>query len=71
MLVIEGGFTDGEMVLTGADRTAAGRERLVRGNWKAEGAGVRETAVRETAVYSMDGGKTWKPWFDLIFRAHQ
>jgi ketosteroid isomerase-like protein len=25
--------------------------------------------VRETTVTSTDGGKTWKPWFDLIFRA--
>ncbi|MGB8580747.1 MAG: hypothetical protein WCD47_07985 [Candidatus Sulfotelmatobacter sp.] len=65
LLVIEGGLKDGEMVLTGTDRTAEGRERLVRGIWKAEGAGVRETAVR-----SPDGGRTWKPWFDLIFRVH-
>jgi hypothetical protein len=66
LLTIEGGFKDGEMILTGADRTADGRERRVRGIWKAEGAGVRETAVRST-----DGGKTWQPWFDLIFCAHQ
>jgi hypothetical protein len=66
LLVIEGGFKDGEMILTGADRTAEGRERGVRGIWKAEGAGVRETAVRST-----DGGKTWQPWFDLIFRVHK
>src|SRR5262249_38513464 len=25
--------------------------------------------VRETAVISADNGKTWKPWFDIIFRA--
>ena len=66
LLTIEGGFKDGEMILTGADRTADGRERRVRGVWKAEAEGVRETAVRST-----DGGKTWKAWFDLIFRAHQ
>ncbi len=24
--------------------------------------------VRETAVTSTDKGKTWKPWFDLVFR---
>jgi ketosteroid isomerase-like protein len=26
--------------------------------------------VRETAVTSTDGGKSWKPWFDLVFRPH-
>jgi hypothetical protein len=24
--------------------------------------------VRETAVTSTDGGKTWQQWFDLVFR---
>jgi|SRR5579863_796730 len=66
LLVIEGTFQDGEMVLTGADRTTNGRERRVRGTWKAEG-----DAVRETAVTSTDGGKTWQPWFDLMFRPHR
>jgi ketosteroid isomerase-like protein len=54
---------NGEMVLTGADRTADGKDRLVRGVWKREAEGVRETAARST-----DGGKTWNPWFDLMFR---
>jgi hypothetical protein len=66
LLVIEGSFKAGEMILTGADRTTDGRERRVRGIWKPEGAGVRETAITST-----DGGKTWKPWFDLVFRAHK
>lgn len=64
LLTIEGQFRDGEMVLSGVDHTAEGLERHVRGVWKAEKDGVRETAVT-----SVDGGKTWKPWFDLIFRA--
>lgn len=63
LLVIEGGMQGNEMVLSGADRTTDGKERLVRGVWKAEAGGVRETAVRST-----DGGKTWTPWFDMIFR---
>ena len=66
LLTIEGGFVNGEMILTGAERTADGRERRVRGIWKPEGTGVRETASRST-----DGGKTWQPWFDLVFRAHK
>ncbi len=63
LLVIEGGMQGSEMVLRGADRTPDGKERLVRGVWKAVSGGVRETAVT-----SVDGGKTWKPWFDMIFR---
>ena len=49
------------MVLTGVDHAKGGR--LVRGTWKPENGGVRETAVTST-----DGGRTWKPWFDLVFR---
>ncbi len=63
LLVIEGEFQRGEMVLKGADRTASGRKRQVRGAWRAV-----EGGVRETAVTSIDGGKTWKLWFDLLFR---
>jgi hypothetical protein len=63
LLVIEGRFENGEMILSGADRTPDGKERRVHGVWKA----VRD-GVRETAVTSLDGGKTWQPWFDMIFR---
>jgi hypothetical protein len=66
LLVIEGKFQDDAMVLSGADRTPDGRERQVRGIWKPQDGGVRETAVT-----SIDGGKTWNPWFDLIFRSHR
>lgn len=65
LLVIEGGVEAGAMVLSGADRQADGKQRLVRGTWKPVSGGVRETAVT-----SIDGGKTWEPWFDLIFRPH-
>jgi ketosteroid isomerase-like protein len=65
LLVIEGEFQTGEMVLSGSDLTSTGEKREVRGVWKPV-----EGGVRETAVVSFDGGKTWKPWFDLIFRAH-
>jgi hypothetical protein len=65
LLVIEGKFEAGEVVLSGVDYTA-GAEHLVRGSWKPVSGGVRETAVT-----SSDGGKTWKPWFDLMFRPHK
>jgi hypothetical protein len=63
-LIIEGGWQDGAIVLSGSDRVA-GRERLVRGTWKPEG-----NSVRETAVTSTDGGKNWTQWFDIVFRPH-
>lgn len=65
LLVIEGSLQAGAMVLSGADRQVDGKERLVRGVWKPLSGGVRETALTST-----DGGKTWNLWFDLIFRPH-
>ena len=65
LLVIDGTFRDGKMTLSGKDRTAEGKERQVRGIWKSADGGVRETAVT-----SLDGGNTWQPWFDLMFRPH-
>lgn len=66
LLVIEGALQDRAMVLTGVDRTASGEERHVRGIWKPVDGGVRETAFTST-----DGGKSWKLWFDLMFRPHR
>jgi hypothetical protein len=65
LLVLEGGMEAGAMVLSGVDRQPDGKERRVRGTWKPAGEGVRETAVT-----SADGGKTWTLWFDLMFRPH-
>jgi hypothetical protein len=65
LLVIEGKVQTGEMVLRGVDYAAGGRT-LIRGTWKPANGGVRETALTST-----DGGKTWKPWFDLLFRSHK
>lgn len=66
MLVIEGRLEGDSMILRGADSTSDGHERLVRGIWKPV-----EGGVRETAYTSLDAGKTWKLWFDLIFRPHK
>ncbi|MGA8027440.1 MAG: hypothetical protein WB992_09855 [Bryobacteraceae bacterium] len=66
LLMIEGGWEAGAMVLSGTDRAPGGQARQVRGTWKPVNGDVRETAVT-----SIDGGKTWKPWFDLLFRSHK
>ena len=61
LLEIEGTLVNGSIVLTGEDHS---KRSIVRGTWKPE----KKDEVRETAVTSSDGGKTWIPWFDLIFR---
>ena len=62
LLVLEGGMENGRMVMRAAETTNAGPV-LWRAFWIPQGAEVRETA--ET---SSDGGKTWKPKFDIVFR---
>jgi ketosteroid isomerase-like protein len=64
LLIIEGKFQNGEMILSGVDEFAAGKT-VIRGTWKPVSEGVRETAVT-----SADDGKTWSPLFDLVFRPH-
>jgi hypothetical protein len=63
LLVIEGKFHDGKMVLSGVDPGKS--DAVVRGAWT-----PTRDGVRETAVLSSDAGKTWAPWFDLRFRRH-
>ncbi len=65
LLLLDGKFRSGQMVLSGVDPAKSPRT-LVRGTWKPVRGGVRETAVLST-----DNGKTWKPWFDLLFRPHK
>jgi hypothetical protein len=62
LLVIEGQFRNGAMVLSGKE-LKNGTPTLVRGTWAPVSGGVSEKAVLST-----DGGKTWATWFDLIFR---
>jgi len=66
LLLLDGGLENGRMVLTGTERAADGASSLLRGIWRRVGTGVRESAERST-----DGGRTWKPVFDVEFRPHQ
>ncbi len=62
-LAIEGKFENGEIMLSGRNQQG----EIVRGTWKPVNGEVREVAVK-----SADGGKTWFPWFDIVFRpAHE
>jgi ketosteroid isomerase-like protein len=63
LLVIEGNLHGDEMVLSGSQWASDDVEVQIRGVWKPADGGVRESAVK-----SSDGGKTWKTWFDLMYR---
>ena len=65
LLLLDGRLQRDRMVLTGTERQTDGSSSLLRGIWRAQGGTVRETAERST-----DGGKTWTPVFDIVFRPH-
>jgi ketosteroid isomerase-like protein len=65
ILLLNGGLDGNQIVLNATEHTLEGGNKLIRGAWKPV-----EGGVRETAVTSLDEGKTWKPWFDLMFRPH-
>ncbi|GAA0706472.1 hypothetical protein [Dokdonella soli] len=64
LLVAEGTQQGKRIVLTGASRDAKG-ESLLKVSWEPQADGVREIAEE-----SRDGGKTWTPSFDILFRPH-
>ncbi len=66
LLLLDGGLRDGRMVLTGTERRESGSPSLLRGTWIPDGRDVREIAERST-----DGGKSWAPVFDIVFRPHR
>ena len=65
LLLLDGGLEGDRMALTAKEKASDGTTSLLRGVWHREG-----TAVRETAERSADGGKTWTPAFDIVFRPH-
>jgi hypothetical protein len=65
-MVIVGTFKDGALVLEGDVHLQNGTTVTQRITWKAQGNGVREFAV-----VSKDGGKTWAPAFDVLFLKHK
>ena len=66
IMVILGSFKDGVLVLEGEVHLKDGRTILQRISWKAQDKGVREWAM-----LSRDGGKTWAPSFDVLFLKHR
>ena len=66
LLLLEGGLRGANMVFTAKEKGSDGKSSLIRATWIPQHGSVRETAVRST-----DGGKTWTPVFDIIFRPHR
>jgi len=66
LLVLEGALRDGTMELRATETTPSGPVL-----WKALWIPASEGRVRETAQTSSDGGRTWKPAFDMVFRKHR
>ena len=66
LLLLEGGMEGDRMVMTAPETHPDGGTSLLRGIWWPEGANVRSKAER-----SKDGGKTWSPVFDIVFRPHR
>ena len=63
IMVLWGELRDGAIVLEGEVHLHDGATVLQRITWRTEG-----DAVRETALLSRDGGESWAPAFDVIFR---
>lgn len=66
LLLMDGNLRGADMVFTATEKQKDGRSSLLRATWIPQHGSVRETAVRST-----DGGRTWAPVFDIIFRPHR
>ena len=64
LLVLEGRVQGKRIVLSGIDH--AHHDAQVRASWEPVADGVREIALS-----SNDGGKSWQPMFDIVFRKHR
>jgi hypothetical protein len=62
IMVLWGGVKDGALVLEGETHLRDGKSVRQRITWE-----TRDDGVREWAVLSKDGGKTWTPAFDVLF----
>jgi hypothetical protein len=66
LLLMDGGLEGANMVFTQTMTTNDSTSPRVRGTWIPQSGSVRETVVSST-----DGGKTWTPVFDIVFRPHR
>ena len=63
LLMVDGKMDGDALVFEGTNPDADGRAMLIHVVFKPAPSGVRQTATTST-----DGGKTWAPLFDMVFR---
>ena len=66
LLLLDGRLEGARMVLTAPESRSDGSSTLLRGIWWRDGVNVRHQAERST-----DGGRTWTPVWDMVFRPHR
>ena len=66
LLMVGGSLQGDALVFEGTSPAADGRPVEIRVVFKPDAAGVHQTART-----SADGGKTWEPLFDMVFRPHK
>lgn len=62
LLVIEGRFKGSVLTMSGSNLDDHGKRVWYRGVWTPQSGGVRQTAVT-----SKDGGRSWQPAWDILF----
>jgi hypothetical protein len=63
--VMEGRKAGNTITIVGPE-TGDAVGRIIRGHWTPN----KDGSVHETAERSDDGGKSWKPWYDLTLKRH-
>lgn len=62
LLTLEGRFQDGALTMRGNNLDKDAKPVWYRATWTRQ-----RTGVRETAFISKDGGRSWRPDFDILF----
>lgn len=62
LLIVEGRVRAGVLTMSGSNLDEHGERVWYRATWKLQSGGVRQTAVT-----SRDGGKSWQPAWDILF----
>lgn len=69
LLILEGKFEGGVLTMSGSALDKNGKRVWSRVTWNQQSTGTH--GVREIAVTSNDGGRSWKPAFDILFVKEQ
>jgi hypothetical protein len=62
LLIVEGRFADGVLTMSGSNLGDDGRRVWYQATWSRQPRGVRQIALT-----SKDGGRSWQPAWDLLF----